>query len=50
MGASLCFEGPRIIEPDKPLHLRYGLYVHYGMREKEVIDAKWKFFADLDKK
>ena len=48
MGASLCFEGPRDIEPDKPLSLRYGLYVHADMPETEAIDAQWKKFAKLD--
>jgi hypothetical protein len=28
MGASLTFDGPREITADKPLHVRYGLYVH----------------------
>jgi len=45
MGASLTFEGPRQIQPDEPLHLRYGLYIHSDMKSAEVIEATWKEFA-----
>ncbi|MCK4292056.1 MAG: PmoA family protein [Planctomycetes bacterium] len=47
MGASLTFDGPRTIQPDKPLRLRYGLYVHSDMKAPEAIEAKWKQFAKL---
>ena len=50
MGASLTFDSPSQVGPGPALRLRYGLYVDYGMREEEVINAKWKFFADLNKK
>lgn len=46
MGASLTFEGPRVIEPGKPLRLRYGLYIHRGVPRPEALDARWKPFAD----
>ena len=45
MGASLTFDGPRKIEPDKLLHLRYGLYIHNGMKSPDTIEAKWKQFS-----
>jgi len=47
MGASLTFEGPRTIEADKPLRLRYGLYVHGDMKPIDAIEAQWKKFAEL---
>ena len=47
MGASLTLDGPRKIEPAKPLHLRYGLYVHSDMKAKEIIEAQWKRFAKI---
>ncbi len=45
MGASLTYEGPRVIEPGKPLHLRYGLYVHAGLPTQAQLDARWQAFA-----
>jgi len=46
MGASLTFEGPRKIQPDIPLRLRYGLYVHSDMKAREAIETKWKHFTE----
>ncbi len=48
MGASLTFDAPRTIQPDKPLHLRYGLYIHSDMKPKDTIEAKWKQFTTVD--
>jgi hypothetical protein len=48
MGASLTFDGPRTIEPDKPLHLRYGLYIHSDIKPADSIDAKWKQFVKIE--
>jgi Methane oxygenase PmoA len=45
MGASLTFDGPRVIEPGKPLHLRYGLYVHAGLQTQAHLEAQWEKFA-----
>lgn len=45
MGAMLSLEKPTVIEPAKPLSLRYGLYVHAGARSREAIDAKFEEFA-----
>ncbi|MCX5637711.1 MAG: PmoA family protein [Planctomycetota bacterium] len=47
MGASLTFDAPRTIEPDKLLHLRYGLYVHSDMKDKDAIEAKWMQFTKI---
>lgn len=47
MGASLTYEGPRDITPDKPLHLRYGLYVHGDMKPAAEIDGQWKRFVEM---
>jgi hypothetical protein len=48
MGASLTFDGPRTIQPDEPLSLRYGLYVHGGRKSPEAIKVRWKHFAETE--
>jgi hypothetical protein len=47
MGASLTYDGPRDIGPDKPLHLRYGLYVHSDRKPPADIEKQWKRFAEM---
>lgn len=48
MGASLTHDGPRTIQPDKPLRLHYGLYVHSNIKPLNAIDAKWKQFVKIE--
>ncbi len=45
MGASLTLEKPITIRPDRPLRLRYGLFVHGGVPRPEMIERRWKEFA-----
>jgi len=47
MGASLTFDGPWEIAPDKPLRVRYGLYIHSEMKPPAEIDSRWKRFAGI---
>jgi hypothetical protein len=47
MGASLTFDGPRTIAADRPLRLRYGLYIHSGAPAVEVLNNRWQEFAQL---
>jgi len=46
MGASLTYDAPREITPDKPLHVRYGLYVHSDMKPPAEIETQWRRFAE----
>jgi hypothetical protein len=46
MGASLTYDAPRDITPDKPLRVRYGLYVHSEMKPPAQIEAQWSRFAE----
>jgi len=47
MGASLTFDGPRTIQSNEPLRLRYGLYIHSDMKATDAIEAKWKRFTTI---
>jgi hypothetical protein len=46
MGASLTFDGERIIEPAKPLKLRYGLWVHSGVLDQATIEKEYAAFVE----
>jgi len=48
MGVSLTYDAPREIQPDHPLHLRYGLYVHSDRKSKDAIEAVYKQFVEID--
>jgi hypothetical protein len=48
MGTSLTYDEPRVIEPGKPLRLRYGLWVHAGMPDGKSIDARWEAFGKTE--
>jgi hypothetical protein len=45
MGASLTLNRPLVIEPGKPLRLRYGLWVHAGVPQPEEIERQWQPFS-----
>ena len=45
MGASLTLDRPITIEPNSPLRLRYGLWVHGGVPGVEAINERWSHFA-----
>lgn len=47
MGASLSLAGPITVAPDRPLRLRYGLWMHSGVPDRPTIDRAWSAFADL---
>ncbi|HEY6166610.1 MAG TPA: PmoA family protein [Verrucomicrobiae bacterium] len=47
MGACLSQNVPVTVEQGKPLHARYGLYVHRGMHEVTALNAKWEEFTKL---
>jgi hypothetical protein len=47
MGSSLTFDAPRVIEPGKPLALRYALYVHRGAPTPAQIDRQWTAYSKL---
>ncbi|OHB77860.1 MAG: hypothetical protein A2Z25_11135 [Planctomycetes bacterium RBG_16_55_9] len=47
MGVSLTFDGPRTIESENPLRLRYGLYIHSDMKSPEAINAAWTKFTEI---
>ena len=44
MGVCLTLDGPRTIEPERPLRLRYGLWVHAGVPDRPAVDARWESF------
>lgn len=46
MGACLTLSGPLVIEPQKPLRLRYGLWVHAGVPARAAVEPLWKAFAE----
>jgi hypothetical protein len=45
MGVSLTYDAPRAIQPNRPLRLRYGLYIHAGIPAAKQIDRQWNTFA-----
>ncbi len=48
MGAMLSTEKPTVVSHGRPLHLRYAVYVHAGLPEREILDARWREFSTLD--
>ncbi len=47
MGASLTYDAPITIPPDRPLTLRYGLWIHAGKPDDNKINKKWSEFAQM---
>jgi len=47
MGACLSFEKPIEVTREKPLKVRYGLWVHEGVADQEEAEAVWKKFAAM---
>ncbi|MEW6305229.1 MAG: PmoA family protein [Verrucomicrobiota bacterium] len=45
MGASLTYDGERVLKPGDVLKLRYGLYVHVGKPEVAALQKRWEEFA-----
>jgi len=45
MGASITFDGPLVIETNRPLQLRYAFYVHAGLPTTEALERRWGEFA-----
>jgi len=45
MGASLTLNSPVTITADKPLRLRYGLWIHPGVPDAQELDRQWQAFA-----
>jgi hypothetical protein len=48
MGATTTFAEPRIIDKDKPLSLRYGLWVHGGLPTAQVIEGQFEAFGKIE--
>ncbi len=46
MGASVTFDGERVIEPQKPLRLRYGFWVHSGVLDQAAIEKEFLSFVE----
>jgi hypothetical protein len=47
MGASLTYDTPREIQPDQPLRLRYGLYIHSETKPSDEIEKQWQRFIEM---
>ncbi len=47
MGTSFTYNDSWVIEKGSPLRLRYGLYVHRGTPNPDVINATWNQFVQL---
>jgi hypothetical protein len=45
MGASLTQAAERLIEPGRPLRLRYALYVHAGKPPLDDLEKRWADFT-----
>jgi hypothetical protein len=50
MGVSLTHDAPKAITSDKPLRLRYALYIHRDIKPKQAIEGIWKQFTQIRSK
>ena len=48
MGICLTLDGPLTITPDKPVRLRYGLWVHPAVPDAQKLDRQWQTFASSE--
>ena len=48
MGATTTFAEPRTIDKDKPLALRYGLWIHSGLPPAEAIEGQFEAFGKIE--
>ena len=47
MGACLNLDAPLRLLPEAPLRLRYGLWVHEGVPDRQTCEARWREFTEL---
>ncbi len=45
MGACLTLDKPLVIEPGRPLRLRFGLWMHDGVPKADEIEQRWQTFS-----
>jgi hypothetical protein len=45
MGICLTLDAPVTITPDKPVRLRYGLWMHPAVPDEQKLDRQWQTFA-----
>lgn len=45
LGVTLTPDAARVIEPGKPLRLRYALWVHAGVPDAAMIERQWEAFV-----
>lgn len=49
MGACLTLDRSISVSREQPLVLRYGLWIHRGAPGVDILEAKWREFASLDR-
>ena len=48
MGVCLTLDAPVTITPDKPLRLRYGLWIHPAVPDARKLERQWQTFASRE--
>ncbi len=48
MGVCLTLDAPVTITPDKPVRLRYGLWIHPAVPDAQKLDQQWQTFASRE--